>query len=89
MKSNQIGSGKGEKESGWFLGALLLYPYSYPYFIYIYIYKCSKGKKERNKSYKTMFVRVCTCVRSDHLTLCIKGLPWVAVGGSGSVRIDR
>lgn len=35
-----------------------------------------------------MFVRVCTCVRSDHLTLCIKGLTWVAVGGGGSVRID-
>lgn len=34
-----------------------------------------------------MFVRVCVC--SDHLTLYIKGLTWVAVGGcGGSVRID-
>lgn len=33
-----------------------------------------------------VFVRVCMC--SDHLTLCIKGLPWVAIGSGGSVRID-
>lgn len=44
IRSDQIVSGKGKKESGWFLGALLLYPYSY--FIYTSAAQQGKRKKE-------------------------------------------
>lgn len=91
MKSDQIASGKGGIGLVFWVHHYFTLPLPLLLF-YSHIYQCSNGK-ERKKSHKTVyvFVRVCTCVcvHCNHLTLCIKGLTWVAVGGGGrSVRIE-
>lgn len=65
IRSDQIVSGKG-KERG--IGFWVHYYFTLPLLL-LYIYQRSEGK-ERKKSHKTMFVRVCVyvCVfRSSHI----------------------